>query len=68
VERIPVRATLFSASMTFPYLIGFLIYLTSKDNDFAQLSNSTEIVLAVILALRCPLTALITYASNKKPN
>jgi hypothetical protein len=30
--------------------------------------SAIKIVLSFILALRCPLTALITYASNKKTN
>jgi len=62
-----VRATLFSASMTFAYVLGFLRHLlTSAVTDLNQTTNGTEFVLAVILASRCPLTALITYASNKK--
>jgi hypothetical protein len=67
VERIPVRATLFSASMTFTYVLGFLRYLlTSAVTDPSQTAKGSEFVLAIILASRCPLTALITYTSNKK--
>jgi hypothetical protein len=53
--------------MTFAYVLGFLRHLlTSAVTDLNQTTNGTEFVLAVILASRCPLTALITYASNKK--
>ena len=65
VEKIPVRATLFSAICALPYLIG-LITTMSSSADYKKKGPNIKLALSIILSLRCPLTALITYASNKK--
>ena len=67
VAKIPVRATIFSAVSTLPYLIGPLI--AGPDREvYPEKAIAVKIALSIFLALRCPLTALITYASSKKTN
>ena len=64
VEKIPIRATLFSALFTLPYAIGMLNPAAGLEEYIAR-GPRHKIYLTIILCLRSPLTALITYASNK---
>jgi hypothetical protein len=60
-----VRATIFSALSTLPYLIGPFVAGPIKVVD-QEKAAVIKIGLSIFLAFRCPLTALITYASSKK--
>ena len=66
MEKIPVRAPVFSAVLTMPYLIGLVLALFARPANDEDRTSGVLIVLTLMLTLRCPLTALITYASNKK--
>ena len=66
VEKIPVRATLFSAFSAFPYLLALLLKAATAVPDYKTIGQNIKFALTIILSLRCPLTALITFASNKK--
>ena len=66
VQKIPVRATLFSALCLTPYAVGML-QSAVKPVDYSIRGPRIKLILTLILCLRCPLTALITYASNRKP-
>jgi hypothetical protein len=59
-NKIPIRATLLSALSTIPYIVAVNIVLTSglSQNDIPWV---VFIVLKVFVALRCPLTALMTF-------
>ena len=65
VEKIPVRATLFSALATLPYFIGLVRTLVFQQHSIER-GNGIKIMMYIILVVRCPLTALITFASNRK--
>ena len=67
MEKIPVRATIFSAALIIPYIIGVSLVLAfgSAGRNEERLSASVYTILASMLMLRCPLTALITYATKK---
>lgn len=66
VEKIPVRATLFSAILSLPYVIG-LIRSSSNNIYYPERVRNMKIALTMILTIRCPLTVLVTFASNRKP-
>jgi hypothetical protein len=67
VEKIPVRATLFSAICALPYLIG-LITTMSSSADYKKKGPYIKLALTIILSLRCPLPLSLMHRTRKVIN
>ena len=65
ISLIPIRATIISAVFVVPYVVNFRI-LQSVDIDVDVKAVIIRGVIAVILAVRCPLTAFVTFKSAKE--
>ena len=67
VEKIPIQASIFSSILIFPYLFIFILthVFELEDGNRGILNRSA---LTFSTAIRCPLTVLMTYKSNKRPS
>jgi hypothetical protein len=65
IEKIPIRATILSACSVVPYLLILNVVYFSHLNKIAA-GVATHVVLQLLVALRCPLTAIVTFKFDKK--
>ena len=66
VKRIPIRATIFSAMSVVIHSIVFGAIHNRQNMTYHQRGLAIRTVAIVMLVIRCPLTAIITFAFNKK--
>ena len=65
ISLIPIRATIISAIFVVPYVVNFRI-LKAVDIDVDVKASIIRGVVALLLAVRCPLTAFVTFKSAKE--
>ena len=64
VEKVPVRATILSALSVVPYVI-VLATIYGFDLTIVQRGSAIRYLFHILDTVRCPLTALVTFKSNK---
>ena len=64
VEKVPVRATILSALSVVPYVI-VLTTIYGFDLTVVQRGSAIRFLFHILDTIRCPLTALVTFVSNK---
>ena len=65
VHDIPIRATILSAMSVVPYLL-VLAAIFGSDLTAVERGSAVRILFHVIDVFRCPLTAVVIFASNRR--
>lgn len=65
VQKIPIRATVLSALSVVPYIL-VLVAIFALNLTYVERGIAVRIVFHIVDMIRCPLTTLVTFASNKK--